>query len=369
MSAPIRLAVVTTSRSDFGLLEPVLLGALKDPRFEVTLIVCGQHLRAGTPLPHETAGLPVIRLEEPAGTLDAVPQAALCSAVTTFGADIALILGDRFELLSVAESCTFAHVPMGHCSGGERTFGAFDDQIRDAVTKLAHLHFVSHEPAAARLISLQEEPWRIAVTGDPGLDSLLAESRMGPEAVGALTGATPTKKDIVIAFHPVTRSAAETSLFADAIARFCGDFEGQVFLSAPNGDPGSGDIEQRWREVAARTPRCHVFSSLGVQGFRGLVAACGALVGNSSSGVWEAPSLGTPSLDLGTRQTGRVRGETVLHCAADERAELEPKIRQLLSASGSAAKTSNPYGDGHATPRILEQMAAWIRDPRLMVKA
>ena len=368
---PIRLAVISTSRSDFGLLEPVVRRAMNDERFNAALLVCGHHLVAGTPLAEEVAGLPVERIPAGEGTIDHIGQAALCEALERSRTEVAILLGDRFELLSVAECCTFARVPIGHCSGGERTLGAFDDQIRDAVTRLAQLHFVSHEPAAERLRSLGEEPWRISVTGDPGLDSLLAESRMTPRDLAGRVGIEPTRQDIVVALHPVTRSVEETTFFLDSLTAFCREFEGHSFLSSPNGDPGSEEILERWRELAAANERCKVLPSLGARGFRGLVAACGALAGNSSSGIWEAPSLGTPSLDLGTRQLGRVRGESVTTCAAGDAAGVGQAIRELLSEAGQrrARIAPNPYGDGSAAPRILNHVAEYARDRRLTVKA
>ena len=363
--------MITTSRSDFGLLEPVMRGALADSRFDPLLIVCGQNLAAGTPLTSETADLPTLRLQMPGGTIDAVPQAALVGALQSSQSMIALVLGDRFELLSVSECCTFLNLPIAHCSGGERTLGAIDDQIRDAVTKLSHLHFVSHQPAAERIAQLGEETWRVSVTGDPGLDSLLHEERMSPQAVDTLLGAEPSRKDILVALHPVTRSLEETTSFLQSISDFCETFEGRVFFSAANGDPGSQLIDSTWNRLSERLPHCQTFSSIGAQAFRGLIAACGALVGNSSSGIWEAPSLGTPSLDLGTRQRGRIRGSSVLHCEAGDARELAKKIRQLFSPEiqSRCAAGTNPYGDGHATQRILDHIWREIQNPNLMFKA
>lgn len=349
---------------------------MKDSRFEPRLIICGQHLRANTPSAEETADLPAFRLGRPQGTNDCVPQQELHEAFNDFDADIALVLGDRFELLSVAETCTFGRIPLAHCSGGERTFGAFDDQVRDAVTKLAHLHLVSHQQACDRVVSLQEEPWRIAVTGDPGLDTLLTEPRMRPDEIEALTGACPSRKDVVLALHPVTRAPGETSFFLSAFATFCEEFEGHIFLSAPNGDPGSDPISECWQGLASQHPNCHVLPSLGARAFRGLVAACGALAGNSSAGIWEAPSLGTPSLDVGTRQQGRVRGKSVLNCGMGDCSELAKRkvgsqIRELLSPEAQTRRRAerNPYGDGKATPRILNHIYNRVHDPRLMTKA
>jgi UDP-hydrolysing UDP-N-acetyl-D-glucosamine 2-epimerase len=283
--------------------------------------------------------------------------------------DVAFLVGDRFELLSAAECCTVSGVSIAHCSGGERTFGAFDDQVRDAVTKLAHMHLVAHAEAADRVRSLQEESWRIAVTGDPGLDAIRHEKRLSAQELEERLGVLPAKTDIVVALHPVTRALDEAGLWLNAIAEFSRDFEGRIFLSAPNGDPGSEAINSAWDSLL-KTGRRMVLPSLGGRIFRRLVAACGALVGNSSAGVWEVPSLGVPSLDLGTRQSGRIRGDTVWHCEVADAVELGANIRHLLTPEiQSACRTGqNPYGDGDATPRILDHIARSAQNPRLMVK-
>lgn len=371
MNERIRLAAITTSRSDFGSLEPVLRGAIADSRFDAQLLICGQHLEANTPLPKETEGLPALRLGASAYAIDGISQRALVAALHIQAADVAFLVGDRFELLSVAECCTHAGVAIVHCSGGERTFGAFDDQVRDAVTKLAHLHCVAHNAAADRVVSLQEEPWRVAVTGDPGLDPIAQESRLEPDELGKLLGVRPASTDVVVAFHPVTRSHDETIRSVRAIADVCENYDGRVFLSAPNGDPGSELIEREWKRLSLQSPRCLQFSSLGALAFRSLVAACGALVGNSSAGVWEAPSVGTPSLDIGSRQSGRIRGNTVWHCDVSELGELGRKIQHLLSPQTKAACKDklNPYGDGRGTARILDHIARYAGDARLPIKS
>jgi len=367
---PIRLAVITTSRSDFGSLEPVWRGARADCRFAAHLLICGQHLAAQTLPAEELGGAPAMRLPAAPEAIDGIAQRALVEALRARRIEVVFVGGDRYELLSVAECCTFAGAAIAHCSGGERTFGAFDDQLRDAVTKMAHLHFVAHREAAERVISMQEEPWRVTVSGDPGLDPIAHAPRLSPEELEPLLGVRPAKNDVVVALHPVTRSAEETEVLVRALVRFCQDFAGRIFLSTPNGDPGSEAIQQAWQSLAEQSPHCRLFPSLGAKVFRGLVAACGALVGNSSAGVWESPSLGTPSLDCGTRQSGRIRSTTVWSCGVDQAGALAAKVQHLLSPEVQAAcrQTVNPYGDGNAVPRILDAIAKSARDTRLRIK-
>jgi UDP-hydrolysing UDP-N-acetyl-D-glucosamine 2-epimerase len=351
-------------------IEPIVRTAILDARLAVGLVVCGQHLLANTPLPEETVGLQVVRLPNSTDSLDYVCQRALREIIQERRSEIVLLLGDRFELLSVAEVCTLCHVPLAHCSGGERTFGAFDDQIRDAITKLSHLHMVSHEQAFQRLVQLQEEPWRIAVAGNPGLDGILADQRLTAEELEGLLGIKPSKADVVVAFHPVTRAPEETTAGVTVLSTFAESFDGRVYLSTPNGDPGSDIISKAWRRLSQALPHCYELPSLGARPFRSLVHACGALLGNSSAGICETPSLGIPSLDLGTRQRGRIRGKSVLTCTNLEPDEVRQKVQYLMSPQRMAELQciENPYGDGHAVPRILDHICRWARAPELMEK-
>ena len=344
---PIRLVVISTSRSDFGNLSSVCVGALSDSRFEVGFFVCGQHIIAGTPTASEIAGLPVTRVSGDSESINGISQKALRSALEEFGADVALLLGDRYELLSVAETCTTLNIPLAHCSGGERTFGAFDDQIRDAITKLSHIHLVCFESAFRRLVELGEEPWRIAITGEPGLDSLIAENYRTQDGLEEILGTKPAKTDVVVAFYPVTRNPDETRAGIQAIAEFARTFEGKVFLSSSNGDPGSKNVQQTWHQLAVECPNCYELPSLGSKLFHRLVSACGLILGNTSAGLYEAPSLGTRSLNLGTRQLGRPHGESVTCCSTFDTALIREKVQVLLAANGQdEGFFVNPYGDG-----------------------
>jgi UDP-hydrolysing UDP-N-acetyl-D-glucosamine 2-epimerase len=363
MAEPMRLAVVTTSRSDFGLVAPIAVRASADPRFSCRVIACGQHLAAGTPAPEELGTLDVTRLPSPADSISFVHQVSLESALRAQRAEVALVLGDRFELLDVVMVATVAGCVIAHCSGGERTNGAFDNEVRDAVTKMAHLHYPAHALAAERLVGLLESAWRICITGEPGLDSLLVEPRLEAAELERLVGTVPGPGDLVVAMHPVTRRPAETGAMLAAVAVLMEGWAGRVFLSSPNGDPGSGEIAATWRELSSRHSRGSLLPSLGSRAFRSLVARCGALVGNSSAGLVEAPSLQTPSVDVGTRQDGRVCGPSVIRCPEPSPAALLAAIDAAiaLKRNGPPSGWVNPYGDGHAVPRILDHLAAQAR--------
>jgi UDP-N-acetylglucosamine 2-epimerase (non-hydrolysing) len=353
---PLRLAVISTSRSDFGLLAPVAQAAQRDRRFDCVTIITGLHLSAGTPRPEELDGLTYCRLPPADASLGSVHQRALLQQLTERRCEVALILGDRHELLEVVQALTLAGVIIAHCSGGERTLGAIDDLIRDAVTRLSHLHFPVHAEAGHRLINvLGEESRRVHVTGEPGLDALLTEPPIDPATLRQQCGHLPSSDDLCIAIHPVTRDPQESLGLLDRITALAARWPGHLYLSTPNGDPGSDAITDRWNVLVQRHPHCHVLPSLGSRLFRTVVRCCGVLVGNSSAGLIEAPSLGTPSVNLGTRQRGRTQGPSVVDCPVITDAALDAAIAQARRFSASKP-FDNPYGDGHAVPRILEHL-------------
>jgi len=366
---PVPLAVISTSRSDFALLAPIVAAARNDPRFTVRLAVCGAHHLTNTPSPAELAALNGLRLPRPQDSLGLVHQLALrdwlnCSRV-------ALVLGDRSELLETALAVLHAGVALAHVSGGERTAGAWDDQVRDAITRLAHLHLPAHQPAGQRLLAMGEEPWRICVTGEPGLDGI-SEDLWSASSLGDRLGVIPTRNDVVVAIHPVTRQPAETGQMLALIASMAeNQRERRWFLSTPNGDPGSEIIRAAWAELATRLPNCTGLADHGAAIFRSLVANCGLLIGNSSAGLVEAPSLGTPTIDLGSRQSGRLRGASVVSCPQVDATHLATAFAdaQRVETRACATPAHNPYGDGHAVPRILDHLWRHAERPDLLVKA
>ncbi len=364
---PIRLVVVSTSRSEFGQLAPIVRLLRHDPRFTTTFVVGGMHLDAGTPLPVETVGLEVHRLPRPADSLGLVHQRDLRDLLQTREAEAVLLLGDRFELLELAIPVMLSGAVIAHLSGGERTAGAIDDQIRDAVSKLAHLHFPAHEQAGKRLEALAEEPWRIHVVGEPGLDAIAAEGLLSPAEIAGIIGVTPAAGDAVVALHPVTRDPAQTANALAALAAWATTFPGQIFFSSPNGDPGSDGVSSTWRFLAG--PRRHVLGNHGARFFRSLTGVCGLQIGNSSAGLVEAPSLGAATIDLGTRQQGRPRGASVRTVEHPTPASLAEAVAAAPELRIHAKPELNPYGDGRTATKVVEVLASLVRDPRITTQA
>ena len=246
-----------------------------------------------------------------------------------------LLLGDRYETLAAALTATIDRLPIAHIHGGEASFGSFDNQIRDAITKLAHIHFVAAEPMRRRLLDLGEEPHRIHVTGAPGLDNL-AE---------ALSEPREPKPYFVVTYHPPTLGdPAGVGALLAALTRFPSY---RVIWTGANGDPGSGEVVRAFHTAG------HAAVSYTSEQYLFSVRQCAVVVGNSSSGIIEAPSLGVPTVNVGPRQDGRLHGPSVIVCPEDADA-IEAAIHRALVYDGPF---DNPYGEPGASERIAGILA------------
>lgn len=376
------IGVVTTARSDFGIYLPVLRAVEAHPALDLRLIVGGMHLapefgetvrlvEAAGFTPHRR--LPYLRdTDTAAGTAGSIG-----AGVTAFAAmfaewrpDILVVLGDRFDMLPAAVAALPFRIPVAHLHGGEVTEGAIDDAIRHAITKLSHLHFVTTEDHARRVRQLGEEDWRVTVSGAPGLDTLLgAPARPRAQVLGAL-GLDAARPLLLVTYHAATLEPDGGAAGAEALARVLVASDAQVVATAPNADPGHAAVRAPVEAfVAAHPDRARWIENAGLDGYRDLLAAADAMVGNSSSGIIEAPSFALPVLNIGSRQRGRQRGENVIdvepvaEAIADGLAQaLAPGFRLRLRG------VHNPYGSGDAAHRIVQRLATVDLGPSLVTK-
>jgi len=375
--APRRICVVSGSRADYGLLLPVLRGIAEHPGLQLRLAVTGSHLedRFGHTVDAISADGFDVDAAVPLGLDDDDPATitrALGNAVSGFAAalqrlqpDLLLVLGDRYEILGAAQAALIARIPVAHIAGGDLTEGAFDDAIRHAVTKLSHLHFVTSEQAARRVRQLGEADERVFVTGSPGIDQILATPLLDRAALAQRLGMALRGRNLAVTFHPATLDSEDAldqlQQLLDALDGL-GDGVGLVFTGA-NADPRGQAVNARLREFVAGRDNAVQHDSLGQQGYYSLLAAADVVVGNSSSGLYEAPSLGTPTVNIGDRQAGRLRAASVIDCAP-RRADIAAAIASAFALD--CRGISNPYGDGRAAPRIVAELARpWPRDALL----
>lgn len=370
-----RIVYVSGTRADFGLFASTLKRLREDSRFELLIYATGMHL---SPLFGETVreieaqGFDVrLRAPTPVETGSGAEMAsglALALEAFTQGLlrdrpDLVLVLGDRGEMLAGALAAIHLNIPVAHVHGGERS-GTVDESIRHAVSKLAHLHLVSTSAARERLIRMGERPEQVFVCGAPGLDALLASPPPSRAEVFAQEGLDPARKTALMVYHPVVQNAEaageETLLLLDLLrARGL-----QALILAPNSDAGSDRIRTALEQARAE-PDWRLLTHLPRERYVGWMARADVMVGNSSSGVIEAASFGTPVVNVGERQAGRERNANTFD-APIERGALNAALDRALAAE--RFDSHNVYGDGAAGPRICEVLASPLNLPGLLNK-
>ena len=377
-----RLGVVTVSRSDYGHLRPVLEALRRAPDLELLLLVAGMHLASEfglTVRDIEADGFPISARVEMLGGGD-TPEAVAAATgrgVAGFGEafarlrpDVVVVLGDRFEMLAAAVAALPFALPVAHIHGGEVSEGAMDNQIRHAITKLAHLHFASAEPHARRIAAMGEEPWRIHTVGAPGLDRLATTEPLPRAALARELGLPEAGPWLLVTFHPVTLEYRDTAAHIDELLAALEKTDGFIVITYPNADTAGRLIIERIEEFAGRHPRrCRLAKSLGERLYLSLLRHADLMIGNSSSGLIEAPSFGLPVVNVGSRQRGRLRGANVIDVEPSREDILRGiEAAQALPFRVRARAAANPYGDGHAAPRIVEILRSVPIDVRLVQK-
>lgn len=375
-----RICVVTGSRAEYGLLYWVLHDLRADPGVELQVIATGMHMAPEyglTVREIEADGFTVTRRVEmllssdtPGGVAKSVGLGVigLSDALSALTPDVVLLVGDRFEVLAAAQACLIHKIPLAHIAGGDVTEGAFDESIRHAITKMAQIHFVTNEDAARRVRQMGEDPARVHMVGSPGLDHLHRRPLLARPELEACLGAPLGAKNLLVTFHPVTLAEHEGLDEFDALlgALATTQPDTHLWFTRPNADTSGRAIAARLDAFAAQHPkRARVYTSLGQPRYLSLMAQVNAVVGNSSSGLYEAPSLGVATVDVGDRQRGRLAAASVLHCKAEKDAIADALQRALsLDCSGVV----NPYGDGHSAPRIVSTLRAMPTAVKLVRK-
>jgi UDP-N-acetylglucosamine 2-epimerase (non-hydrolysing) len=364
-----RLGVLTTGRQDWGILRSTCLAIRTQPEFELRLVAGGMHMS-----PRFGSTISVLEADgfAPDATFaflrDDVPQTVaeeagevmrlLEPALAQQRLDALLLVGDRYETLAAAMTATLARVPVVHLHGGEETEGAFDNSFRHAITKLSHLHLVSHPDHAARVIALGENPASVHVVGAPGLDNVHRDDLPDRAELARELGLPLPSPLVVVTLHPTTlgddpaREAAAVTHAMDAVPA-------TYVVTLPNSDPGNEVTRAALRAATSGRPRRIAVDALGDRRYWGLMRAADAMLGNSSSALIEAPVLALPAVNVGIRQRGRLRGDNVIDAAAEAaavttslRRALDPSFRRSIGNAG-------PFGDGRSAERIANILRKW----------
>jgi len=375
-----RVGVVTTSRADYSHLYWPLRELAARPEVELGVFALGPHLSPefGTTITEiERDGFPLrarieclLSSDTDTGMAKTIGLAilSLADALTAWRPDLLLLIADRYEMLAPASAALALRIPIAHIEGGEVSQGAIDDQVRNALTKLAHIHFTSTETARRRVISMGEEPWRVHRAGAPSLDHLRRSALLDRAALESRLGLALTAPTVLAAWHPVT-ILRDTNAEADALFAALAQGPGQLIFVYPNSDAGSYALIERTRALAATRNDTRIFVNLDAVTYWSLLGQVDAMIGNSSSGIMEAASFALPVVNVGIRQQGRERAANILDAPADTAAILDA-LRRALTPSFRAGLRgmTNPYGDGTAAATIARVLATTPLES-LLIKA
>jgi UDP-N-acetylglucosamine 2-epimerase (non-hydrolysing)/GDP/UDP-N,N'-diacetylbacillosamine 2-epimerase (hydrolysing) len=368
---PRKICVVTGSRADYGLLRSLLVAIAADSDLQLQVVATGMHLSAefGMTIQHiEADGFSIdarvdmlLSADSPVATAKSIGLGVIgfSDALTRLLPDILVLLGDRFEILAAAQAALVMRIPMAHIHGGETSEGAFDEGIRHALTKMSMWHFVAAEPYRQRVVQMGESPDRVFNVGAPGLDALDEMHWLDREALQAALQVPLAAPLFLITYHPVTLANDDPALpMAELLAALERFPESTMVFTYPNADTGGRKlIEMIDRFVAQAPARRHAFVSLGQQRYLSLMKLADVVLGNSSSGLTEAPALQRATVNIGDRQKGRLKATSVID-ATEQRDAIERAIQQSQSNDFSEAlkQTVSLYGQGRVGWQIKEQL-------------
>ena len=376
------VAVVTTSRADFGHLHWPILALRERADIRVSLIVIGAHLSPEFGHTHASiraAGFEIDETIECLLSSDTGVGMAKTIGLATLGLadtferlqpDLVFVPADRYEMLAAANAALALRIPIAHLEGGDISEGAIDDAVRNALTKMSHLHFTTTAVARERVLAMGEESWRVHHVGAPSIDHLVRREALDDAEVAAALEVPLPAGFALVSFHPVTLTR-QTDIEADALYAALEHLERPVVFCFPNSDAGSRRLVARAEAFCERHEHARLYVNLDHWVYWNVLRRAHVLIGNSSSGIMEAPAVRVPVIDIGDRQKGRLCAANIVHAQATVDS-IENALRTIDRDSfrQSLETMDNPYGDGTASERIADLIEqAPDRDTLLQKKA
>ncbi|MCT4616241.1 MAG: UDP-N-acetylglucosamine 2-epimerase [Marinifilaceae bacterium] len=364
-----KVLVITGTRAEYGLLSNVLRLLKEDDEFELQLIATGMHLSPDYGYTYkeiEDDGFKIDKKIEILLSSDSsigvskamgLAQISFAEAFEELQPDLILVLGDRYEILSAVTSAMIARIPVAHLNGGEKTEGAIDESIRHSLTKMSHLHFTATEEYYQRVIQLGENPNRVFNVGEVGLDNITRLNLMSKSEFEDSINFKLKQKAIIITFHPVTLEKGESVRQFNELLLAVDELEDtSIIITHSNSDmEGRQIIELINKYVSENSDKAISFPSLGYRRYLSALQYMDAVVGNSSSGIVEAPSFKTPTINIGSRQKGRIQANSIINTEATKESILEAfnsiydiKFQENLKS------IVNPYGQGESSQRLID---------------
>lgn len=372
MDKCVKVCIATSTRADWGLLQPLALALKARPDVSVQILATNMHLlpRYGHTVDEiKAAGFSIdaeVRMpdtdDRPRSKVSAMANCmeGCADAFEKLSPDLLVILGDRYEMLAIAATATLMNIPVAHIAGGEISEGAIDDSIRHAITKLSALHFTETEEYRQRVLEMGEQPANVVNAGSLGVWNIMHQPLLDCGALSQRIGFPIGNRDtLLVTYHPATLDEADPGIQADTLMQALDKFpEYKVLITYPNNDAGSEQIIKVIHTYADRNPgRVKVIKSLGMTGYLSMLRYAAAVIGNSSSGIIEVPSTGVATVDIGSRQRGRQSGPSVIHCGESQE-EITAAITKALSPDFAkiASARINPYSKPDTVEVIVEKI-------------
>ena len=376
-----KITVVTGTRAEYGLLKNTLEKINESNNLQLQLIVTGAHLsknygytideilRDGFNVDEK---LPILIDKNCKDSMSREMGSLMIQLSQTFmklKPDLLLILGDRYEIFAAATTAMTMNIPIFHISGGEVTEGAIDEQIRHAITKMAHIHFPGASKYANNIIKMGEESWRVFNVGDPGIENIKLTNFSDKKKLKAELGVDVDENTLLVTYHPVTLEVDQLSYQIKNLIEALDKINNKIIITYPNADNGSNLIIEKLEEFSIIKSNVFLYKNLGSLNYLSVMKMCGAVIGNSSSALVEAPYLKVPVVNIGNRQKGRLMADNIISCS-NESEDIVKAINKSLSSEFKAKVkfTKSLYGDGDTSMEIVKILESIDINDKLLKK-
>ena len=376
------ISILTATRAEYGLLKPIIskLNTMKE--FDVRIVATGAHLSPEFGLTYQEVEkdgfnidgkIEILLSSDTPSSISKSMGLAMIGFADYFeklSPDLLIVLGDRYETLAVAATAMNQRIPIAHLYGGETTEGAIDESIRHAITKLSYLHFTSTEEYRKRVIQLGEHPKRVFNVGAIGIENILNEMLLSKEELEEELKIDLSKRYAIVTFHPVTLENNCSKKQIESLLEVCKEYKNISFVfTKANADAEGRIINQFINRFAQYNDNISVFTSLGMRRYLSALKYCSMVIGNSSSGLLEAPSFGIPTINIGDRQKGRIQADSVINCEPIK-GDITESIQLALSEEfvQKAKKTINPYGNGDTSNKVIEVIKDYLLNSKFDLK-
>ncbi|MFL2109903.1 UDP-N-acetylglucosamine 2-epimerase [Marinilactibacillus psychrotolerans] len=374
--------ILTATRAEYGLLKPIIVKLNKISEFDIRIVVTGAHLSSEFGLTYQEIEKDGFIIDEKIEILLSSDSTASISksmglAMISFAdyfkklaPDLLIVLGDRYETLAVVTTAMNQRIPIAHLYGGETTEGAIDESIRHAITKLSYLHFTSTEEYRKRVIQLGEHPDRVYNVGGIGIENVLNEKLLTKKQLEDSLGIDLSKPYGVVTFHPVTLENNSSEIQISSLLEVCKEYKDMNFIiTKANADAEGRIINQLIDQYEQKNENIYAFTSLGLTKYLSALKYAKLVIGNSSSGLLEAPSFNIPTINIGDRQKGRLQGDSVINCEPNK-----DSIRSAIEVSfteqfmNQAKEAVNPYGDENTSDKVVDIIKEYILNDKINLK-